>query len=140
MLVLDTNVLAVMMGSAADPQVMVWLGKQPAKDLFTTAISQAEIFAGLAIMPPGRRCRDLEGAVKRMFENVFEGQVLASTTEAASHYGDIFAIRRKVGRPISTADLLIAAKARARGAAVVARDVGGFEGCGIDLVNLWRSQ
>jgi len=48
-------------------------------------------------------------------------------------YADIFAARRRAGRPISPLDLMIAAVARANGAYVVTRHIGGFEDCGVHL-------
>ena len=137
MFVLDTNVLSALMGVIPEPHVTTWLAAQSAKQLFTTAVSQAEINAGLSIMPPGRRRRDLECAAQRMFDQVFDGRVVAFTTEVAPHYGAIFSMRRQAGRPISTADLMIVAIARSRGASVVTRDVRGFEGCEVPLINPW---
>jgi hypothetical protein len=59
MLVFDTNVVSAMMGTRPVPEVEAWVARYPIESLFTTAINQAEILAGLAIMPDGRR-RDLE--------------------------------------------------------------------------------
>ncbi len=53
-------------------------------------------------------------------------------------YAELFALRRQSGRPIDTPDLIVAATAHAHDAAVVTRDTGGFEGCGLTLVNPWQ--
>ena len=58
---------------------------------------------------------------------------------AAAAYADIFAARRRAGRPTAPLDLMIAAVARANGAGVVTRDIGGFEGCGVPLVDPWHA-
>jgi toxin FitB len=105
--------------------------------LFTTSLSQAEILSGLAIMPDGRRRRDLEAAARTMFLEDFDGRVLTFDMKAAAAYADIFAARRRAGRPATTIDLMIASVARSRGAIVVTRDAGGFEACGVTLVNPW---
>ena len=74
---------------------------------------------------------------RAIFTREFDGRILPFDTQAASAYADIFADRRQMGRPIATADLIVAATARAHDAAVVTRDSGGFEGCGVTLVKPW---
>jgi toxin FitB len=138
MFVLDTNILSAMMRLQLEPQVATWIAAQPADLLFTTSLSQAEILSGLAIMAEGRRRFDLEAAARVMFLEDFEGRVLPFDTKAATAYADIFAARKRTGRPAATLDLMIASVARSHGASVVTRDTGGFEGCGLTLINPWQ--
>ena len=137
MFVLDTNILSAMMSLRPSAEVAAWVDGQPEELLFTTSISQAEILSGLAIMPDGRRRHDLEVAAAAMFSEDFEGRVLPFDMEAAAAYADIFAARRRGGRPTATLDLMIASVARSHGASVVTRDTGGFEDCGLALINPW---
>ena len=137
MFVLDTNILSAMICRAPVPQVAAWVAGQPADLLFMASVCQAEILSGLAIMPQGRRRFALEAAVRAMFLEDFAGRVLPFDMEAAVAYADIFAARRRAGRPTTTVDLMLAAVARSRGASVVTRDVGGFEGCGLPTINPW---
>jgi len=51
----------------------------------------------------------------------------------------IAAVRRGLGRPISHPDAQIAALAQVRGAKLATRNVGDFEGCGIEVVDPWKS-
>jgi len=51
----------------------------------------------------------------------------------------IAAARRRAGRPIAVFDALIAATARANGAAVATRDAGGFVDCGLDIIDPWSA-
>ena len=60
MFVLDTNTLSAVMGSQPVPEVAAWLAAQPEEQLFTTTVCQAEILAGIEIMPEGRRHRGLK--------------------------------------------------------------------------------
>ena len=62
MIVLDTNVLSEAMKSAPAPAVAQWMVRERGRGLFTTAVSEAEIIYGIAILPDGRRKRDLEAA------------------------------------------------------------------------------
>ena len=137
MLVLDTNILSAVMGSRPVPEVAAWIARQPEDALFTTAVCQAEILAGIAVMPEGRRRLALEAAALAMFRDDFAGRVLPFDTAAAAAYADIFAARRLAGRPTAPLDLMIAAIAHSRNASVVTRDTGGFEGCGVTLINPW---
>jgi len=137
MFILDTNVLSAMMSAEPEPQVAAWVARQDIELLFTVAVCQAEILSGLAIMPKGRRRQILEQAALTMFLEDFEGRVLPFDMAAAVAYADIFAARRLAGRPTAAVDLMIAAVARAHGASVVTRDGGGFDGCGLTVINPW---
>jgi predicted nucleic acid-binding protein len=138
MFLLDTDILSAMMRLQLEPQVATWIAAQPADLLFTSSLSQAEILSGLAIMAEGRRRFDLEAAACAMFLEEFDGRVLPFDTKAATVCADIFAARRRAGRPAATLDLMIASVARSHGASVVTRHTGGFEGCGITLINPWQ--
>ena len=126
-----------MMRPVLAPEVVAWVGRWDETLLFTTAISRAEIFSGFAILPEGRRRRDLEGLATAIFAEEFSGRVLDFDERAADAYAVMFAARRRMGRPGAMADLMIAAIARSHGASVVTRDEGGFEGCGVEVVNPW---
>jgi len=139
MFVLDTNVLSAIMGAQPVPEVARWIARETDRRLFTTVISQAEIFSRIAILPDGRRRAALERAAAAMFAEDFAGRVLPFDAAAAGAYAGIFAVRRKAGRPTAPLDLMIAAIARAHEATIVTRDVGGFEGCGVALVDPWQA-
>ena len=138
MFVLDTNILWAIMGARPSPELAAWIAGQPQDALFTTAICQAEILSGLVIMPEGRRRATLEAAARAIFTDDFEGRVLPFDTAAAAAYAEMFASRRRAGRPAAALDLMIAAIARAKGASVVTRDVGAFEDCGVAVIDPWR--
>jgi len=137
MFVLDTNALSAIMGRRPVPEVAAWVAAQPEELLFTTAVCQAEILAGIATLPDGRRRRALETAARAIFADDLDGRILPFDQTAAGLYSELFAARKRSGRPTTTADLMIAAVARANGARMVTRDTGGFEGCGLALINPW---
>jgi predicted nucleic acid-binding protein len=91
---------------------------QPPRSLFTAAICQAEVLAGIAIMPPGRRRGEFEAMAQAIFGQDFNGRILPFDPEAATAYAELFAIRRQTGRPIETPDPIVAATARANNATV----------------------
>jgi len=138
MIILDTNVLSEVMKPAPDAKVLAWMAAQPAANLYTTSITQAEILHGLMLLPAGRRRRALEAAATSMFTEDFGGRILGFGTDAAAPYARIAAERRRAGRPISHFDAQIAAIARSTGAAIATRNLRDFSGCGVTLVDPWK--
>lgn len=139
MIVLDTNVLSELMKPQPATKVIDWMAVQAAADLYTTSITQAEILHGLMLLPPGRRRSALEAAATAMFEDDFRGRILGFGSEVAPTYARIASDRRRAGRPISHFDAQIAAIARFMGAAVATRNTADFDGCGVTVVDPWKS-
>ncbi len=132
---LDTNVLSEIMKPAPSVEVAEWMRAQPLRSVCTAAICAGEILAGIAVPPKGRRRSEMGAMAALIFIEDFAGRILPFDATAAQAYAELFAVRRQMGRPIETADLIAAATARAHYAAVVTRDEGGFEGRGVTIVN-----
>ncbi len=139
MFVLDTNVVSELMRDQPHSAVLQWVDDQPTTSLFVTAITEAEIRTGIAILPSGERRQRLAAAAERAFGILFDERILPFGSEAAQAYAVIASNRRSAGRPIGHADCQIAAIARSAGASVATRDVEGFDGCGIDVMNPWST-
>ena len=137
MFVLDTNVVSELMRERPDPVVLGWMDKQLTDTLLVTAVTEAEVRTGIAILPEGERRRGLAAAAERLFGVLFAERILPFDSDAARAYATLAAERRAAGRPMSQADCQIAATARSRGVPIATRDVGGFEGCGVDVINPW---
>ena len=140
MIVVDTNVVSELTRLTPAPAVMAWFSEQDPAALFLTAVSEAELRAGVAILPAGRRRDRLATEVDTMVEQDFAGRVLPFDSAAARAYAAIAAGRRSAGRPIIDADCQIAAIARARDAAVATRNTGDFEHCGIAVIDPWARE
>lgn len=139
MIVLDTNVISELMRIRPEPAVMAWIADQPLAGIFTTALTQAEIFYGLALLPKGRRRDDLLAAARAMFDADLAGRVLPFDAAAADAYPEIADARKQAGEPISQIDAQIAAIVRSRGARLATRNVRDFTGCGIAVIDPWSS-
>ena len=137
MTVLDTNVLSELMRPSPDSQVVQWVDDQPGPSLFTTAVTQAEILYGVAILQVGRRKLALQAAARDLFAQEFAVRVLPFDGEAAAAYAEICAERRQQGQPVSQLDAQIAAITRSRGGALATRNTADFEGCGIRVIDPW---
>jgi predicted nucleic acid-binding protein len=139
MILLDTNILSELMRAVPEAAVEQWLADQPAASVFISAITEAELRYGLALMPPGKRRSALAVEIENMLGEDFSGRILPFDSPAAVAFAEIAAERRQAGRPISQADAQIAAIARSRGAALATRNVPDFEGCGVEIINPWSS-
>ena len=139
MILLDTNVLSEFMKAGPEPVVMEWVAQQNINELFTTTITQAEVYYGVAVLPVGKRRTQLEIVVRQMFEQDFYLQILPFDSKAALAYGGIVAHRKQLGRPIAHADAQIAAICRAQEAMLATRNISDFMDCQLSLVNPWES-
>jgi predicted nucleic acid-binding protein len=138
MMLLDTNVLSELMRPVPSPMVLNWLRRQRHADLHTSAIAEAELRAGLAVLPDGARRRDLQRRLDALLSTGFEQRIVGFDSSAAAIYAELRALRQRAGRPVGGFDLLIAATAKVRGWSVVTRNVADFEECGLVLLNPWE--
>jgi toxin FitB len=138
MLLLDTNVVSELMRSRPDSGVLSWVGAQPLSEMAIATVTVMEIRFGIALLQ-GKRRADLDTQFRQLLVRAFTGRVLAFDQPAADACAEIRAQRRRMGYAITVQDSMIAAIASMHGAPVVTRDVRGFEGCGISLINPWQA-
>jgi predicted nucleic acid-binding protein len=117
-----------------------WFARHDEGELFLTAITEAELRTGAAILPAGQRRDRLVTAIDAMVDQDFAGRVLPFDSNATRSYAEIAVERRAAGRPIMEADCQIAAIARSHKAAVATRNVSDFEGCGVKVINPWVAE
>jgi predicted nucleic acid-binding protein len=137
MILLDTNVLSELMRPAPSSIVEEWLSAQPAAGTFISAITEAELRYGLALLPNGQRQKRLLAQAEAMLVEDFADRILPFDSAAAAAYAVIAATRRLAGHPISQADAQIAAIAASRGATIATRNVTDFADCGVALLDPW---
>jgi len=138
MIILDTNVLSELMRPKPSPKVATWVAKQSGTELFTTSITEAEIFYGIELLVKGKRREAMLAAAEAMFAEDLAGRVVGFESDAARAFSAIAAQRRLLGRPISHADAQIAAIAQVRRAKLATRNVADFVDCGLDLIDPWN--
>lgn len=138
MIVLDTNVVSEVMRPVPSPQVLSWIDRQPADELFTTAITVAEIYYGIELLATGKRRDALLAAAEAIFNRDFLDRALAFNADAAKIFSRISARRRATGRPISQSDAQIAAIVQLHGATLATRNDADFESCGVRLLDPWK--
>jgi hypothetical protein len=118
-------------------RVMSTISELSRDALFTTAITEAEIFYGIERLPASRRRNDLRAAIEGVFSKDLGGRVLAFDSRAAHIYGQLLAERHSAGRPMSQSDVQIAAIAICHEATLVTRNTRDFANSGIELLNPW---
>jgi hypothetical protein len=84
MYILDTNILSELMDPEGASAVLVWADAVAPADQFTTAMSQAEVLYGLAVMPKGKRRTERIMWAEQMFAEDFPGRILPFEQRAAA--------------------------------------------------------
>jgi predicted nucleic acid-binding protein len=101
MLILDTNVISELLRAKPANEVAAWLASQDSEVVFFTAVGEAELRHGIAILPAGRRRRSLSMAIDEILEEDFRGGVLPFDGAAAFAYTEIAAERQASERPVT---------------------------------------
>lgn len=140
MIVMDTNVVSELARPRPNQRVIEWVDAQDALNVMITALTAAEVRAGIAVLPEGRRKRDVELRMESLLTDTFAGFVLNFDIGSSAHYANIVANRRRAGKPISVFDAQIAAVCRQHEAVLATRNTADFTGTGIQLINPWDSR
>ena len=140
MYVIDTNVASELMRPTPAAAVAKWSAERDGEELFLTAISEAELRYGIALLPPGQRKDRLKVAMNRWLDVGFDRRILPFDSAAANHYSEIASSRRRAGRQISGSDCQIAAIVRSRNAVLVTGNVRDFDEIDIEVVDPWARE
>jgi predicted nucleic acid-binding protein len=139
-IIVDTNVASEITSPHPNPTVLAWWHEQAIQEMFTTAVTEAEMRYGLAIMPYGRRRNSLFLRTDFLLRLYFENRILPFDSAAAQAYAEIRSSRRAIGRPIEHPDAQIAAIALSQGMAVATRNSNDFLDSGIEVINPWPTE
>jgi predicted nucleic acid-binding protein len=139
MIVLDTNVLSELMRANPDEMVLAWLDSQNSQDLYTTAITVAELSYGVARLAHGKRKTALRGAIESMLEGELAGKILPFNTHSARGYAMLVAECEARSRAISSADAQIAAICHVHDAVLATRNGKDFEATGVAIIDPWTA-
>ena len=138
MILLDTNVVSEPLRQAPEGRVIEWVDAQAMETLFLSAITVAELRAGVAMLPAGKRRAGLQDALETRVLPLFAGRVLSFDLACTQAYATLIAKARAAGMAVAAADGYIAAIAATHGLAVATRDAGPFEAAGVAVINPWR--
>jgi predicted nucleic acid-binding protein len=137
MILLDTNVVSEPLRPAPEARVIAWIDAQPLETLYLSAMTVAELRAGVALLPAGKRRTTLHESLEKRVLPAFAGRVLSFDLACTSAYAELLARVRKAGSGIETADACVAAVALANGFAVATRDTSAFRVAGLTVIDPW---
>jgi len=136
-IVLDTNVVSELVRPSPNRSVVEWVDEHDSSELVITALTAAELRAGVALLPEGRRKDELGMRIESLLVETFAGYVLAFDVGSSAYYAEVLAVRTRGGRPITTFDAQIAAVCRQYDSVLATRNTTDFTDTGIQLVNPW---
>lgn len=76
MILLDTNVVSEPLRPEPDARVIEWIDAQPLETLYLSAMTVAELRAGVALLPAGKRRNNLHEFLEKRVLPSFAGRVL----------------------------------------------------------------
>jgi toxin FitB len=138
MIIVDTNVVTEFLKQRPAESVVRWMRLMPGDEIYTTAICEAEARYGVKTADEGRRKREMERYIERMFATRFAGRVLPFDSDAAKVLSTFAAQAKRRGRSFTYSDVQIIAIAKLHGASIATRD-GGFDHSGVPVVNPWTA-
>jgi len=138
MILLDTNVVSEPLRQVPDARVTEWIDAQVLETLFLSTMTVAELRAGLALLPAGKRRAGLQESLETRVLPLFSGRVLPFDLGCTQAYAELVVKARALGLAIASADGYIAAIAMANDLAVATRDAGPFKAAGAAVINPWQ--
>ena len=139
MILLDTCVVSEPLRPAPDKRVVEWIDAQALETLFLSSVTVAELRAGVALLPAGKRRAGLHESLETRVLPLFAGRVLPFDLGCTQAYAELLVKARASGLAIASADGYIAAIAAANGLAVATRDTGPFVAAGAAVINPWQA-
>ena len=140
MILLDTNVISEPQRLEPNARVLDWMDAQALETLYLSTITVAELRAGIALMPAGKRRDSLHENLEKRLLPLFANRVLPFDMACTKSYAELLATSRAAGLAVATADAFIAAIALANGFAVATRDTTPFEAAGVNVINPWEAR
>ena len=130
---IDTNIISEWVKPRPDAAVVRWLEEVDEDRVFLSVVSLAEIRFGIERLASGRRRTRLDLWLREELPVRFEGRIVPIDEMVADACGCLLARARRAGRGLGAMDALIAATSLACDLVLATRNIGDFEGLGIDL-------
>jgi toxin FitB len=135
MIVLDTNVVSEAFRVRPSERVRAWFDAQNPLDLFLCTPVLAELRFGAERLDKSPARTRLDQLIEQIEQREFADRILPVDRGAAHEFGRLVARRNRLGRPITTMDVLIASVALSQRAALATRDTNDFTDLGLDVIN-----
>ena len=139
MILPDPSVVSEPLRPAPDTRVIAWIDAQPLETMYLSAITVAELRAGVALLPAGKRRSGLQQNLEQRVLPLFAGRVLPFDQACTRAYAALMTKARKAGLAVATADGYIAAIAVANGFTVATGDTAPFRAAGAGVIDPWKA-
>ena len=140
MIVLDTPVIAEILRPKPHKYLLEWLDAQDAQQLFLTAISVADLFAGIECLTDNRQKTQLSALLIEMLNQDFAGRLLAFDAPSALIYAQFYAENQAYPIALEATELQTAAICQHHQARLATSEIARFSQTGIALLNPWENQ
>jgi hypothetical protein len=137
MILVDAIVVSETLKTTPDPNVLAWLNRQPAENLYLSTVSFAYMMSGVQAMPKGPRRESLSVATQQIVDRLFAARILPFDIGAARAYGLVKARARDEGLDIAIGEAQIAAIALSAGFSVATRAPAPYLAAGVNTINPW---
>ena len=84
-LLLDTDVVSELLRPSPNPAVEGWVAERPAAELYFSAVGEAELRYGVAMLPAGRRKDALAAAIEGILREDFRDRILPFDSGPPAH-------------------------------------------------------
>ena len=132
----DTNLISELTKARPDPSVIAWVSAHDA-EMVMCWVSVAELRAGVAILPKGRRRDPLHEDVEALIEDFYEESEVPLQGSTAEMVAVLAERNRAAGLAQGWPDTVIAAVALEHGLMVATRNTSDFPG--IPTINPWEA-
>jgi toxin FitB len=130
---IDTNIVSEWVKPRPDAGIVSWLDEVDEDRVFLSVVSLAEIRFGIERLAPGRRRNRLDRWLREELPERFEGRIVLVDGQVADACGRLLARARQAGRGLGAMDALIAATCQACDLVLATRNLGDFDGLGVEL-------
>lgn len=136
---LDTCVLSELVKPEPQGTVLRWMRERQARQLYTSAITLAELQRGVQRLPASRR-RDALAQWLEQLDVSFEDRILAFDRETAGYWAALCTQAERQGQTMAAYDSMIAATAMTHGLVLVTRNTKDFAAAPLVLINPWQAE
>jgi len=134
---LDTNCISEALRVKPDPNVGNWMQAVDQTLLYLSVLTLGEIRKGLAQLGQGKRRAQLESWLEVELQARFAGRILPIDAAIADRWGLLAADAKRMGKPLSIVDGLLAATALHHNLTMVTRNIADFKGLAVPVLNPW---
>ena len=135
---LDTCVISELVSKKPNSNVVEFVDALDTDDIYLSVITIGKIIKGIEKLPKSKRKQELHTWLREDLLARFSGKTIPIDNDVITEWGLLTARLELAGTPMPAIDSLIAASALTYAFALVTRNVGDFEGSGVEILNPWR--